>query len=134
MILVVLTSTRYRLIFCVKSFTLKKLSLTELGGGTQGLPNDSKLVIIQYYFHILSIPVFPIRRGYSFEMHGRKSGIPVNLQRIIDQPYPRVRGKWYSWTLLIVIGLVFVGAMISSSVYRYDENQAMLEIQEMMRR
>ncbi len=130
MILVAFTFTRYRLIFGLKSFTLKKLSLTDLGGVTQGLPNDSKLVIIQDYFHILGIPAFPIRRRFSFEMCGEKSAIPVNLQRIIDQPYPRVRGKWYSWTFLIAIGLVVIAGIISSIMHSHDEQKVMLEIQE----
>jgi hypothetical protein len=104
--------------FRLKSFTFQELNLPEL----EQFPNAT-LQVAQSYFHLFYIPVFPTGRSYRLEMDNQLYHVPPSLMKMLDTEQLKARGKWYAWTLPLVILLIFAAVKLNQALRenRYEE-------------
>src|SRR5688572_4777728 len=97
--------------FRLKSFTFQELNLPEL----EQFPNAT-FQVAQSYFHLFYIPVFPMGKRYDLVMDKKLYHVPPSLMKMVNPEQINVRGKWYAWSLPILILLIMGGVKISGAV------------------
>lgn len=109
--------------FRLKSFTFQELNLPEL----EQFPNAT-FQVAQSYFHLFYIPVFPMGKRYDLVMDKQLYHVPPSLMKMVDPEQIKVRGKWYAWSLPILILLIMGVVKINGAV---KQNQAQADAMEL---
>lgn len=113
----------------LKSFTFQELNLPEL----EQFPNAT-IQVAQSYFHIFWIPVFPMGKRYDLVMNKELYHIPPSLMKLIDPEQIKVRGKWYAWSLPILIGLIALGVYFNDMYQEHKYEQQSIEYADSQRK
>ncbi|WP_343632676.1 hypothetical protein [Fluviicola sp.] len=95
--------------FRLKSFTFQELNLPEL----EQFPNAT-FQVAQSYFHLFYIPVFPMGKRYDLVMDKQLYHVPPSLMKMVNPEQIKTRGKWYAWSLPILVLAIFLGIKVSS--------------------
>lgn len=109
--------------FRLKSFTFQELNLPEL----EQFPNAT-FQVAQSYFHLFYIPVFPMGKRYDLVMDKQLYHVPPSLMKMAEPEQIKVRGKWYAWSLPILILLIMLSVKISHTV---SQNRAHADAMEL---
>lgn len=109
--------------FRLKSFTFQELNLPEL----ERFPNAT-FQVAQSYFHLFYIPVFPMGKRYDLVMDKKLYHVPPSLMKMVNPEQINVRGKWYAWSLPILILLIMGVVKINGAV---KQNQAQADAMEL---
>ncbi|AEA45769.1 hypothetical protein [Fluviicola taffensis] len=115
--------------FRLKSFTFQELNLPEL----EQFPNAT-FQVAQSYFHLFYIPVFPMGKRYDLVMDKKAYHVPPSLMKMVDTEQIKVRGKWYAWTLPILVILITLGIQINHVVKESQNRSDAIEFAEMQQR
>lgn len=107
--------------FRLRSYTFQELNLPEL----EQFPNAT-FQVSQSYFHLFYIPVFPMGRRYSLVMDKKLYAVPPSLMKLVDPEQIKVRGKWYAWSLPILVLVILLGVKINKTMKEnYYREQSM---------
>lgn len=115
--------------FRLKSFTFQELNLLEL----EQFPNAT-FQVAQSYFHLFYIPVFPMGRRYDLVMNKQVYHVPPSLMKTVNPEQIKVRGKWYAWTLPILVLLIMLGVKLSDSIKKSQYQADAMELAEIQQR
>lgn len=115
--------------FRLKSFTFQELNLPEL----EQFPNAT-FQVAQSYFHLFYIPVFPMGKRYDLVMDKKLYHVPPSLMKMVNPEQIKVRGKWYAWSLPILILLIMGGVKISGAVKQSQAKADAMELAQMEQR
>lgn len=115
--------------FRLKSFTFQELNLPEL----EQFPNAT-FQVAQSYFHLFYIPVFPMGKRYDLVMDKKLYHVPPSLMKMVNPEQIKVRGKWYAWSLPILILLIMLGVKINDAVKQSQVKADAMELAQMEQR
>jgi len=115
--------------FRLKSFTFQELNLPEL----EQFPNAT-FQVAQSYFHLFYIPVFPMGKRYDLVMNKQAYHVPPSLMKMVDPAQINARGKWYAWSLPILILLIMLGVKINNAVKQSQAKADAMELAQMEQR
>jgi hypothetical protein len=115
--------------FRLKSFTFQELNLPEL----EQFPNAT-IQVAQSYFHLFYIPVFPMGKRYDLVMDKQLYHVPPSLMKMIDQEQVKVRGKWYAWSLPILVILILLGVKLNKVLKEREYQAAAIELAQLQQR
>ncbi len=113
----------------LKSFAFQELNLPEL----EQFPNAT-IQVAQSYFHIFWIPVFPMGKRYDLVMNKELYHVPPSLMKLIDPEQIKVKGKWYAWSLPILIGVIALGVYFNQLYTEHKYEQQSIEYAESQRK
>jgi hypothetical protein len=112
--------------FRLKSFTFQELNLPEL----EQFPNAT-FQVVQSYFHLFYIPVFPMGKRYDLVMNKQLYHVPPSLMKMVNPEQVNVRGKWYAWSLPILVLLIMASVKISDVVKQNRAQSDAIEFAQM---
>ncbi|WP_343748637.1 hypothetical protein [Fluviicola sp.] len=112
--------------FRLKSYTFQELHLPEL----EQFPNAT-FQVSQTYFHLFYIPICPTGRRYHLVMDGKLYAVPPSLMKMVDPELVKARGKWYAWSLPLLILVIMLGVKIKSAIKENEYEQYSMEFAEM---
>jgi hypothetical protein len=104
--------------FRLKLFTFQELNLPEL----EQFPNAT-FQVSQSYFHLFYIPVFPMGKRYDLVMDKQVYHVPPSLMKTVNPEQIKVRGKWYAWSLPLLV-LIITGSIRVSDTIKENQRQA----------
>ncbi|TSJ48010.1 hypothetical protein [Fluviicola chungangensis] len=109
--------------FRLKSFTFQELNLPEL----EQFPNAT-FQVAQSYFHLFYIPVFPMGKRYDLVMNKQLYHVPPSIMKMVNPDQIKVRGKWYAWSLPILVLLIMLGLKINNAVKKSQDEAYAIEL------
>lgn len=114
--------------FRLKSFTFQELNLPEL----EQFPNAT-FQVAQSYFHLFYIPVLPLGKRYDLVMNKQTYHVPPSLMKLVNPEQVKVRGKWYAWSLPILILVITLGARLNTRMKESQYEAYAIELAEMQK-
>lgn len=111
--------------FRLKSFTFQELNLPEL----EQFPNAT-FQVAQSYFHLFYIPVLPLGRRYQLVMNKQTYHVPPSLMKLVNMEQVKARGKWYAWSLPILILVIMLGIRLNTWMKESQYEEYAIEFAE----
>lgn len=111
--------------FRLKSFTFQELNLPEL----EQFPNAT-FQVAQSYFHLFYIPVLPLGRRYQLVMNKQTYHVPPSLMKLVNMEQVKARGKWYAWSLPILILVIMLGIRLNTWMKEIQYEEYAIEFAE----
>lgn len=112
--------------FRLKSFTFQELNLPEL----EQFPNAT-FQVAQSYFHLFYIPVLPLGKRYDLVMNKKAYHVPPSLMKLVNMEQVKARGKWYAWSLPILILVITLGVRLNTRMKESQYEAYAIEFAEM---
>lgn len=109
--------------FRLKTFTFQELNLPEL----EQFPNAT-FQVAQSYFHVFYIPVFPMGKRYDLVMNKQVYHVPPSLMKLVNPEQVNVRGKWYAWSLPLVVLAILLGVKVNGAIKESQAHAASMEL------
>lgn len=110
-----------RIVFGTYNIPIKKYTATELGINLED-QLDYTFEVRQRIFHIFWIPIFPLYKIYAINKNGGLYQVPTQIEQIIKQA-GRHKTPWYSFSLLIIGLIIFLGIGLGDFINKVKHDQ-----------